>query len=298
MSFSSMKQNRKTQIDAMVKAAESVSGNKNNDWDKDADKYWKPSVDKSGNGYAVFRFLPAAEGEDVPWVRYWDHGFQGPGGLWYIERSLTSIGKQDPLSEMNTVLWNSGLDSDKELVRTRKRRLHYVSNIYIVSDPANPANEGKTFMFVYGKKIFDKLTEAMQPEFPDDTPLNPFDFWGGADFKLKIRKVEGYRNYDRSEFGEVSEFLGGDDTKLEGVYNSLYSLDEFNGESQYKTYDELKTKLARVLGTTVPRNTAESVELDEVASPASEPAIAEPVAAVSSNNDDTLSYFAKLAQEG
>ncbi len=298
MSFSAMKKNRKTQIDAMVKAAESVSGNKNNDWDKDADKYWKPTVDKSGNGYAVFRFLPAAEGEDVPWVRYWDHGFQGPGGMWYIERSLTSIGKQDPLSEMNTVLWNSGLDSDKELVRTRKRRLHYVSNIYVVSDPANPANDGKTFMYVYGKKIFDKLTEAMQPEFEDETPLNPFDFWGGADFKLKIRKVEGYRNYDRSEFGDVSEFLGGDDTKLEGVYNSLYSLEEFNGESQYKTYDELKTKLARVLGTTVPRNTAESVELDEVAPSTSTPEVAAAPAAASSNTDDTLSYFAKLAQEG
>ena len=296
MSFSAMKKNRKTQIDAMVKAAEAVSGNKNNDWDKDADKYWKPTVDKSGNGYAVFRFLPAAEGEDVPWVRYWDHGFQGPGGMWYIERSLTSIGKQDPLSEMNTVLWNSGLDSDKELVRQRKRRLHYVSNIYVVSDSANPANEGKTFMYVYGKKIFDKLTEAMQPEFPDDVPVNPFDFWGGADFKLKIRKVEGYRNYDRSEFGDVSEFLGGDDVKLEGVYNSLYNLQEFNGESQYKTYDELKTKLARVLGTTVPRNTAESVELNEVVEPTT-PADA-PAPAEATSTDDTLSYFAKLAQEG
>jgi hypothetical protein len=296
MSFSAMKKNRKTQIDAMVKAAEAVSGNKNNDWDKDADKYWKPTVDKSGNGYAVFRFLPAAEGEDVPWVRYWDHGFQGPGGMWYIERSLTSIGKQDPLSEMNTVLWNSGLDSDKELVRQRKRRLHYVSNIYVVSDSANPANEGKTFMYVYGKKIFDKLTEAMQPEFPDDVPVNPFDFWGGADFKLKIRKVEGYRNYDRSEFGDVSEFLGGDDVKLEGVYNSLYNLQEFNGESQYKTYDELKTKLARVLGTTVPRNTAESVELNEVVEPTTPADAPAPVEATST--DDTLSYFAKLAQEG
>ena len=296
MSFSAMKKNRKTQIDAMVKAAEAVSGNKNNDWDKDADKYWKPTVDKSGNGYAVFRFLPAAEGEDVPWVRYWDHGFQGPGGMWYIERSLTSIGKQDPLSEMNTVLWNSGLDSDKELVRQRKRRLHYVSNIYVVSDSANPANEGKTFMYVYGKKIFDKLTEAMQPEFPDDVPVNPFDFWGGADFKLKIRKVEGYRNYDRSEFGDVSEFLGGDDVKLEGVYNSLYNLQEFNGESQYKTYDELKTKLARVLGTTVQRNTAESVELNEVVEPTT-PADA-PAPAEATSTDDTLSYFAKLAQEG
>jgi hypothetical protein len=296
MSFSAMKKNRKTQIDAMVKAAEAVSGNKNNDWDKDADKYWKPTVDKSGNGYAVFRFLPAAEGEDVPWVRYWDHGFQGPGGMWYIERSLTSIGKQDPLSEMNTVLWNSGLDSDKELVRQRKRRLHYVSNIYVVSDSANPANEGKTFMYVYGKKIFDKLTEAMQPEFPDDVPVNPFDFWGGADFKLKIRKVEGYRNYDRSEFGDVSEFLGGDDVKLEGVYNSLYNLQEFNGESQYKTYDELKTKLTRVLGTTVPRNTAESVELNEVVEPTTPADAPAPVEATST--DDTLSYFAKLAQEG
>jgi hypothetical protein len=298
MSFSAMKKNRKTQIDAMVKAAEAVSGNKNNDWDKDADKYWKPTVDKSGNGYAVFRFLPAAEGEDVPWVRYWDHGFQGPGGMWYIERSLTSIGKQDPLSEMNTVLWNSGLDSDKELVRQRKRRLHYVSNIYVVSDSANPANEGKTFMYVYGKKIFDKLTEAMQPEFPDDVPVNPFDFWGGADFKLKIRKVEGYRNYDRSEFGDVSEFLGGDDVKLEGVYNSLYNLQEFNGESQYKTYDELKTKLARVLGTTVPRNTAESVELNEVVEPTTPADAPAPAPVEATSTDDTLSYFAKLAQEG
>ena len=291
-SFSALKKARTSSFDKLNSQLQKMNSTGN----KGDDRFWKPEVDKAGNGYAVIRFLPAPQGEDMPFVRMWDHGFQGPGGLWYIERSLTSIGKQDPLSEMNTVLWNSGLDSDKELVRQRKRRLHYVSNIYVVSDSANPANEGKTFMYVYGKKIFDKLTEAMQPEFPDDVPVNPFDFWSGADFKLKIRKVEGYRNYDRSEFGDVSEFLGGDDVKLEGVYNSLYDLEEFNGDSQYKTYDELKTKLARVLGTTVPRNTAESVELDEVAAPASTPEEASAPAATST--DDTLSYFAKLAQEG
>lgn len=290
MSFSDLKKNRQKQIDSLIQAAESATGSKSqNNWEKDAAKFWKPTVDKSGNGYAVIRFLPGQDDKTVPWVRFWDHGFQGPGGLWYIERSLTSIGQADPLGEMNTKLWNTGLDSDKELVRQRKRRLHYVSNIYVVEDSANPEMEGKVFMYTYGKKIFDKLNEAMQPEFADETAVNPFDLWEGANFKLKIRKVEGYRNYDKSEFADVSELVDGDDTAMEAVFNTMYVLEEYVDASHYKSYDELNTRLSRVLGASAPVSTAEEVVLDETVETPSAP---------TADADETLSYFAKLAQEG
>jgi hypothetical protein len=237
----------------------------------------------------------------VPWVRYWDHGFKGPTGRWYIEKSLTSIGKDDPVSEMNSQLWNSGREEDKQVARDRKRRLHYVSNIYVVSDPGAPENEGKVFLYQYGKKIFDKIMDVMQPQFQDETPVNPFDFWGGADFKLKIRQVEGYRNYDKSEFADSSEFLGADDAKLEAVYGALHNLGEYIDPEQYKSYGDLKKKLFEVIGETEISNThttAESVVLDEDVSYEDKSSTPTPVAAKSEEDDDAMSFFAKLAQDG
>ena len=295
MSFAAMKTNRLNDIAKLTQAAEATGGGEKKSYVDD--RFWKPTVDKAGNGYAVIRFLPAPEGEDLPWVRYWDHGFKGPSGLWYIEKSLTSIGMPDPVSEMNSQLWNTGRDEDKQTVRDRKRRLHYVTNIMVVSDPGNPANEGKVFLYQFGKKIFDKIMDVMQPQFQDEDPVNPFDFWEGADFKLKIRQVEGYRNYDKSEFASQSALLNGDDTELEGVYNRQHSLSEFLDPKSYKSYDELKEKLMRVLGESQPMTTAETVSLDTVAPSPSIPSSNEPEMK-SEDEDDTLSYFAKLANEG
>ena len=298
MSFDNLKRN-KSSIDALTKAAEAASGSgpaKTQSYQDD--RFWKPTVDKAGNGFAVIRFLPAPSGEDLPWVRYWDHGFQGPSGQWYIENSLTSIGGQDPVSEMNAILWNSGRDEDKQIARDRKRRLHYVANIQVVSDPGNPSNEGKVFLYKFGKKIFDKVMDVMQPQFADEKPVNPFDFWEGASFKLKIQQVAGYRNYDKSEFAAPSA-LSDDDNKLEGVYNTLYSLQDFLDPKNYKSYDELKAKLNRVLGAegTV-MTTAESVSLDDSDdTPAVQSPVHRPVAATAAAEDeDTFSYFQKLAQ--
>ncbi len=210
------------------------------------ERLWKPEMDKTGNGYAVIRFLPAPEGEDLPWVKMYSHGFQGPGG-WYIENSLTTIGQKDPVSEYNRELWNSGNEKDKEVVRKQKRKLSYYSNIYVLKDPANPGNEGKVFLFKYGKKIFDKIMAAMQPEFEDETPINPFDFWQGANFKLKIRKVDGYWNYDKSEFDRPGPLLEDDDA-MEAIWKKEYSLNELIAPSEFKTYEELEKRLKYVLG--------------------------------------------------
>jgi hypothetical protein len=300
MSFANLK-SRSGDISKLVAAAEKAGGGEQKSYGDD--RFWKPTVDKSGNGYAVIRFLPACEGEDLPWVKYWDHGFKGPTGQWYIENSLTSIGQDDPVSEMNSQLWNSGVESDKDVARQRKRRLHYVSNIMVVDDPSNPSNNGKVFLFKFGKKIFDKIMDVMQPQFADEEPVNPYDFWEGANFKLKIRNVEGYRNYDKSEFAQASA-LSDDDEKLEGIYNSLYKLQDFVDPKNYKTYAELKAKLMRVLGETgAPMGTAESVTLDEVRSAAPMREEAEPMAQESytpqtssdEDEDDTLSYFKNLA---
>ncbi len=300
MSLENLKSSRGSSIDKLVKAAEAVSTTKKESTSYEDTRFWKPTRDKAGNGYAVVRFLPAREGEDLPWVRYWDHGFKGPNGLWYIENSLTSIGQQDPVSEMNSVLWNSGRDEDKAIARERKRRLHYVSNVLVISDPSNPENEGKVFLYKFGKKIFDKIMESMQPAFEDETPINPYDFWEGADFKLKIRKVEGWVNYDKSEFSSPSALYEGDEARLEEVYGKLYSLQDFLDPKNYKTYDELKAKLNRVLGveagTIMPEpQVADVMEAPTMASDDAMP-FGEPE---SSNQDDgdTLSYFAKLAQD-
>ena len=210
------------------------------------DRLWKPEMDKSGNGYAVIRFLPAPEGEDLPWVKLFSHAFQGPGG-WYIENSLTTIGGKDPIGELNRELWNTGNEADKETVRKQKRKLSFYANIYVVKDPANPQNEGKVFLYKFGKKIFDKIMEAMQPEFEDETPINPFDFWQGANFKLKLKKVAGYWNYDSSEFDRPSPLLDDDDA-MEAIWKKQYSLTAFTAPDQFKSYDELKKRLDYVLG--------------------------------------------------
>ena len=298
MSFENLKRNR-DQISKLVQAAESVGGSTETKSYVD-ERLWKPTVDKAGNGYAVLRFLPATEGAELPWVRYWDHGFKGPTGLWYIENSLTSIGQPDPVGELNSKLWNSGIEADKEKARSQKRRLHYVTNVLVLQDPSNPQNEGKVFLYKFGKKIFDKLMDSMQPEFADESPVNPFDMWEGADFKLKIRNVEGYRNYDKSEFSSQSSLYDGDDSRLESVYNQLHNLHEFVDPSNYKTYDELKTKLMRVLGEEATAGAYTVKQEAKINEPVStpEPQKLEPVTADQMDDeDDTMSYFAKLANE-
>ena len=252
-------------------------------------RLWKPDLDKSGNGFAILRFLPQPSGEDLPWVRLWNHAFSGPGG-WYIENSLTTIGKNDPVSEYNTELWNSGNEADKETARKQKRILKYYSNVLVVSDPKHPENDGTIRLFRFGKKIFDKITEAMNPAFEDETAVNPFDMWQGANFKLKIRKVDGYWNYDKSEFDSVSEIEGGDD-RLEEIYNGLHSLQEFVDPKNFKTYDELKEKLHKTLTGSSVKGTV------EVYNPPSEAVAAADEAIATTDEEDTLSYFAKLADE-
>jgi len=272
------------------------------------ERLWKPSLDKSGNGYAVIRFLPEPEGEELPWAQVWSHAFQGPGG-WYIENSLTTLGQKDPVSDLNRELWNSGKDSDKEIARKQKRKLSYYSNIYVVKDEMNPENEGKVFLYKYGKKIFDKLVEAMQPAFADETPIDPFNFWKGADFKLKIRKVDGYWNYDKSEFAQPNTLGDFDDERLEQIWKEGYSLAEFEDAKNFKTYEKLKGRLDLVLGKTNPTVKFDAETLEEESpledlsegknwgkevSDFREKAVA---ASPLEDEEDTMSYFAKLAEE-
>jgi hypothetical protein len=271
------------------------------------ERLWKPEMYKTGNGFAVIRFLPAPEGEELPWAKMYSHAFQGPGG-WYIENSLTTTGGKDPVSEYNRELWNSGSEADKDTVRKQKRKLSYYSNIYVVKDPTNPQNEGKVFLFKYGKKIFDKIMEAMQPEFEDETPINPFDFWQGANFKLKIVKKDGYWNYDKSEFDRVSPLLEDDDA-LEAIWKKQYSLTAVTAPDQFKSYEDLEKRLKYVLGQkNAPRpRLDEDVENEdndrgsytpEFTSRRPEPEL--PVVSSSSNDedeDDALSYFQRLAEE-
>jgi len=261
------------------------------------DRLWKPVMDKSGNGYAIIRFLPAVDGEDMPWSKVWNHAFQGPTGQWYIENSLTTLGQNDPVSEMNSAYWNSGVESDKEIARRQKRKLQYFANIYVVQDQSNPQNEGKVMLYRFGKKIFDKCMEAMQPAFDDEVAVNPFDFWKGANFKLKLRKVEGYWNYDKSEFSDPSPLFD-DDDKLEEVWKKQYPLSEFTSASNFKSYDELKKRLDTVLtGTTTVGNATDMME----DAPKAEPKVdTKPTPAPTVNTDDdedTMSYFEKLAKE-
>ena len=297
MSFQDLKKSRGG-FDTLQKSLEQTSSGTETKSYND-DRYWKIDLDKTGNGYAVVRFLPASQGEDMPWVQYFDHGFQGPGG-WYIEKSLTTLNQKDPVSEHNTELWNSGIEANKDIARKQKRRLHYVSNILVVSDPTHPENEGKVFLFRYGKEIFEMLKDKMQPQFQDETPVNPFDLWEGADFKIKVRKVDGYWNYDASSFENVSALKDNDDD-LNAIWKTQYSLQEFLAPTNFKSYDELKKRLDDVLSGTVTASAAAMMDEDVVETPTmkSEPApsmssVPNPIEA-STDEDDTMSYFQKLA---
>ena len=295
MDFESLK----TSSSGFDKLTKALEENLNPEDSKKQNKYqderlWKPELDKTGNGYAVLRFLPATSGEDMPWVRLWSHAFQGPGG-WYIENSLTTLGHKDPVSEENTRLWNTGVESDKGIARNRKRKLSYYSNVLIVSDPAHPENEGQVKLFKFGKKIFDKITEAMQPEFDDETPINPFDFWKGANFKLKIRKVDGFWNYDKSEFEGVSAIADNDDS-IKAIWEKQYPLKPFLDADNFKSYEELKEKLNRVITGTKSTDTVENVDLPSTSTGTVQSKDSVSTASAS-DSDDTLDYFSKLAEE-
>lgn len=302
MSFQSLADLKKSRggFDKLMKEVEKINTPANSQEDT---RFWQPEVDKVGNGYAVIRFLPPPQGEDLPWVRIWNHGFKGPSGKWYIEDSLTTIGLPDPVSDMNTKLWNSGNEADKDLVRERKRKLTYISNILVVTDPAHPENEGKVFLYKYGKKIFDKIKDVTDPQFQDEEPINPFDFWNGANFKLKIRKVEGYRNYDKSEFERPAPVADSDD-EIERIWKQEHSLKDFVDPKRFKSYEELQAKLNMVLGGSVAARN-EEIEVDEpVVQRAAPKAVVQPKPApvkreeVNFDDDDeSMSYFAKLAND-
>lgn len=307
MSFAALKNNR-TDLTKLVEAASSGPGETKTD-NRNDERFWQPTRDKAGNGYAVIRFLPGDAEAPTPWVRYWDHFFKGPTGQWYVEKSLTSIGQADPLSESNSKLWNEdGSEEAKRIVRERKRNLRYIANVLIISDPSAPENEGQVKLYRFGKKIFDKIMDSMQPQFPDERPVNPFDMWQGADFTVKIRKVEGYPNYDASAFKSPSAMAGSDED-LEAIYNKQHDMNEWTEPKNFKSYDELKARLAVVLGESSTPMTAKVMEsLDqsndipgfpEQATPSvtSAPAPVVSTAESSMDDDDTMSYFAKLAAE-
>ena len=308
--FDSLKKNRTKSLEKLNEQLDKITTKSYTD--PNEGKFWKPVRDKAGNGFAIIRFLPAPQGEEMPFVRIWDHGFQGPTGLWYIENSLTTLGQEDPVSEYNSKLWNSGVEADKEQARKQKRRLKYVANIYVIKDPANPANEGKVFLYAFGKKIFDKLNDLMNPSFEDENPVNPFDFWEGANFRLKIRQFEGYPNYDKSEFDPPSALFE-DDAELEKVWKSQHALQELLDPKHFKPYAELKAKLYRVLDLA---NDTRSASFDEASDSSSEdddldlssmsiksapaPKMKEAAPAISSadDEDDDLSIFKELASRG
>ena len=290
MSFSAMK---KSNFQDLLSKAENL--NKSETKSGPDERLWKPEVDKAGNGYAVIRFLPAPNEEDLPWAQVWSHAFQGPGG-WYIENSLTTLGKKDPVSDLNRELWNAGAEGSpqRDQARKQKRKLNYYSNIYVVKDSANPANEGRVFLYRYGKKIFDKIMESMQPAFEDETPVNPFDFWKGADFKLKITRVAGFWNYDKSEFAEASTLGGFNDKELEALWKEEHSLAAFTADDQFKSYEDLKFRLESTLkGNYTKPVDAETFGEDVESTPA--PVASAPASV--NEETDTLSYFAQLAKD-
>ena len=303
MSFANLKKQSSlgSLTQKLVKEVEKMnSGSGNQD-----ERLWKPEMDKTGNGYAVIRFLPAPDNEDLPWVKMYSHGFQGPGG-WYIENSLTTIGGKDPVSEHNRELWNSGNEDDKAIVRRQKRKLSYYANIYVVKDPANPSTEGNVYLYKFGAKIFDKIMAAMQPEFEDESPINPFDFWQGADFKLKIRKVDGYWNYDKSEFAAPAPLLKDDDA-MEAIWKTEYSLQALVAADQFKSYEDLKKRLDYVLGVKKAPARVDvevrdeddargSYKPDFASRKVAEEAVSAAPAASNDEEDDAMSYFQKLAE--
>jgi hypothetical protein len=288
-SFANLKRNRNS-LEKLTKAIEATT-QPAEAGSKEDTRFWQPEVDKAGNGMAVIRFLPApaADGDDaLPWVRLFSHGFQGPGG-WFIDNCLTTVNEKCPVCEHNNTLWNSGIEANKDIARKQKRKLSYIANILVISDPSNPENEGQIKLFKFGKKIFDKITEAMNPEFADETPVNPFDMWEGANFKLKIRNVEGYRNYDKSEFAEKSALFGGDDEKLEELWKKEHGLKEFVERKQFKPYDQLKNRLDKVLGFEEVAAVKPKVQREEIADDLP------PFETSSGVDDEDLDYFRELA---
>jgi len=286
-SFKDLKNNRMKNLQSLTKQVEKLAEKPS----YGDDRIWKCERDTTGNGYAVIRFLPASENEDIPWVQMWSHGFKGPGG-WYIENSLTTLGKDDPVSKANTALWNSGIESDKTIARERKRKLSYYSNILVLEDSTNSENEGKVFLFRYGKKIFEKITSVMNPEFKDETPINPTDFWEGANFKLKIRQVEGYANYDKSEFATPTPLLGGDDDKCEEIWKQQYSLQDIVSVDKFKSYQELESRFKTVVASESTDDYVGTInESDDDTTRAQEGMDK------SSESENTLEYFKKLADQ-
>ena len=309
-SFEALKKSRSKSLEKLNDQLSKISSKGYSN--PDENKYWKPTRDSSGNGFAIIRFLPAPDGEDMPFVRLWDHGFQGPGG-WYIENSLTTLGQDDPVGEINKKLWNSGNEADKKEAQKQKRRLHYISNVYVIKDSGNPENEGKVFLFKYGKKIFDKLNDLMNPSFEDEKPVNPFDLWEGANFRLKIRQFEGYPNYDKSEFDSPAPLFE-DDSKLEGVWKQEHSLADVINPKNFKSYEELQAKLYRVLGLTgdtTKRNAStqtaeeEDIDMDLDMSRIKKSAAAAPIkeekssfeTASTDEDDDDMEFFKSLASK-
>ena len=289
-SFANLKKRRTTDLEKLQSEIEKINKPQTN-FSRDDDRFWKAELDKSGSGYAVIRFLPALDEDKTAFVRVFNHGFQGPGG-WYIENSLTTLGQKDPLSEYNSVLWNSGIEANKEIARKQKRRLTYFANIYVIEDKANPQNEGKVFLFRFGKKIFDKISSMSNPEFEDETEVDVFNLWDGANFKLKIRKVDGFSNYDKSEF-MTSAPLSEDESEMESVFGQQHDLEEFIDQKSFKTYDELKTRLDTVLGNiqTAAMTAPTSVENDEAPFDGGTP-----IPESSTSEDENLDYFKKLAE--
>ena len=298
MSFADLKKQSSmgSLTEKLIKQVEKL----NDSGSKDDDRFWKPVMGKGDTGSAVIRFLPAPEGCELPWAQVWSHAFQGTGG-WLIDECLTTLGQNCPVCEKNRVLWNSGSDRDKEEARKQKRKLSYYSNIYVVKDPANPDNEGRVFLYKFGKKIFDKIMAAMQPEFDDEEPINPFDFWKGANFKLKLVKKDGYWNYDKSEFASPEPLMS-DDDDLESIYKSLNNLGDFTDPSKFKSYEDLKKRLDYVLGLRgTPKlqdpETVDEEEEVEVSRPVRESVSVRPSASSDDEDeDDAMSYFQKLAE--
>ena len=294
-SFANLKRNRSS-LDKLTKAIEATTQSSDSN-SKEDNRFWQPSVDKAGNGMAVIRFLPApaADGDEgLPWIRIFHHGFQGPGG-WLIDNCLTTLNDKCPVCEHNSTLWNSGVEANKDIARKQKRKLSYIANIYVVSDPSNPENEGQIRLFKFGKKIFDKITEAMNPEFADETPVNPFDLWEGANFKLKIRNVEGYRNYDKSEFSEKSALFDGDDDKLEDLWKKEFGLKEFTEKKQFKSYEQLKQRLDKALGFDGSAAAPKTKATDSVATIKDDTDTS--ILDKSIADDDELDYFKNLAEQ-
>ena len=303
MSFKDLKKSSTDSMKRLLNEAEKLKKGGGESSYED-NRIWKPTLDKSSNGYAVIRFLPASEGEDLPWIRQFSHGFQGKGG-WYIENCPTTIGGKCPVCEANNEMWNSGIESNKNIARDRKRKLSYISNILVISDPSAPQNEGKVFLYKYGKKIFEKIEEKMHPQFQDEEAVNPFDYWKGADFKLKVRKVDGYVNYDKSEFAAPMPLFGGDDSKLEAIWKTQYPLKDFTNPKEYKGYDELKRKFDMVLsgGSNAPKRAEEIEDSEETSEESwSAPPKSKSAKEIKTENEqtdfsgDAMSYFERLAR--